>query len=188
MTNYKPTKTHVLIEAYEWAEKSEGGIWFPETLRYHSSGGGYDPWRGKVLAIGSEVTQLSIGEIVRYQPDNYYATTIQKDGKRYIFLDETLVYAVEDDKENLVRALKTRVVISPEKEEEKVGSFYIPDIGKNKKTTMKGVVVAAGLETELSIGQIVLLENKKGWVFFFSKNQKHIITDVSNVLAICLSN
>jgi len=171
-----------LIQAYEWPDKV-GAIWMPDMLKYSNTKGGKDPGRGRVLAVGGEVKQVKPGEIVRYQPSNYYRQTIEQDGVRYIILEETLIYAVEDEKENLIRALKNRVVFLPDEQmEKKYGRLYLPQ--KHEEKILYGTIVVAGENSGVKKGDRVIIENKSTWQYFDSAGKRYILTDRFNLLAL----
>jgi len=178
---FKPIRKKILLDVYEWPERSKGGIWIPLTLQYSETRGGHDPWRGKIVAIGKEVTQVKIGEIVRYQPDNYSEQTVYIDFKRYIVLDESLIYAVEGEEENLIRALENRFVFLPDALPEKYGKIYFPQ--NREEPLLYGTIVVAGKNVGVIAGDKVVLENKNTWQFFTSSGLRFILTDRFNLLA-----
>jgi co-chaperonin GroES (HSP10) len=183
MQNYQPVRKDVLIQAFEWPEKSTGGIYFPSSTKYSPTSGGKDPWRGKILAVGDEVKQVEVGEIVRYQPGNYHHHSVIEDGVRYIFLTEDLIYVVEDENEKILRALKHRVVFLPDPiKEETQNGIILPQI--RKSTTLNGAIVAAGAGCEVQAGDRVIIENKSTWQYYDSSGQQYILTDRSNILAL----
>lgn len=176
-----PTRKNILIQAYEWSSRTQSGIWLPQMLQYSNTRGGKDPWRGKILKIGFEVTQVKAGEIVRYQPGNYYRQTVEENGVRYLILDELLLYAVEDEKENLVRALKDRLVFLPDETlEQKYGHIYLPQTHEEK--ILYGTIVVAGDGVPLVPGDRVAMENKSTWQFFTSAGKRYILTDKFNIM------
>lgn len=182
----RPIRKNILIQAYEWPDRTASGIWLPDMLKYSNTKGGKDPWRGRILAIGSEVKQVKPGEIVRYQPGNYYRQTVEEDGVRYLILDEILIYAVEDEKENLIRALENRVVFLPDQQmEKKYGSIYLPQ--KHEEKLLYGTIVVAGPKTPVKPGDRVVMENKSTWQYFDSAGKRYILTDRFNLLAIILT-
>jgi len=180
--NCKPIRKNVLLRVYEWPDMTKSGIYLPDMMKYSSTTGGKDPWRGKIVDVGREVTQVKVGEIVRYQPNNYYRQTIEQDGVRYIVLDELVLYAVEDENENLIRALKERVVFLPENLEEKYGSIYLPQNREEK--LLYGKIVVAGENAGVKVGDRVVIENKTTFQYFSSAGKRYIITDRVNLLAI----
>lgn len=182
MKNILPSKKRVLLRAYEWPEKSAGGIYYPETMRHDYRRGGKDPWRGKILKVGKEIKDVKEGEIVRYQPGNYSISTIEDGLTKYVFLHECLIYAVEDKQENILRALTSRLVIEPEnQDEEKHGLIYLPQT--RKKHLIFSKVIAVGPKVEdLKKGDRVVIENKKTWQYYGSNNKRYLMIDIVNVL------
>jgi len=181
--NCKPIRKNVLLRVYEWPDMTKSGIYLPDMMKYSSTTGGKDPWRGKIVAIGDEVTQVKVGEIVRYQPNNYYRQTIEQDGVRYIVLDELVLYAVEDENENLIRALKNRVVLLPDEiMEKKYGRIYLPQTREEKM--LHATVVVAGEGCPVEKGDRVMIENRSTFQYFSSAGERYIITDRTNLLAI----
>lgn len=179
----KPIRKNVLIQAYEWPDKTKGGIWMPDMMKYSPTTGGKDPWRGKILAIGDGVTQVKPGEIVRYQPSNYSRETVTENGVRYIIFTESLIYAVEDANENLIRALKNRVVFLPDEQlEKKCGRIYLPQIREER--LLYGTIKAAGPNSGVKFGDRVIIENKNTWQYFDARSERYILTDRFNLLAI----
>ena len=183
ISTIKPIRKNVLIQAYEWPSKSVGGIYLPDMMKYSTTKGGKDPWRGKVLAIGNKVKQVKVGDIVRYQPNNYFRQTVEEDGVRYILLDELVIYAVEDENENLIFALENRVVFLPdEKLEEKYGHIYLPQNREEKM--LYGTIIVAGKGSGVEKGDRCCLENKNTWQYYDANGKRYLLTDRFNLLAI----
>ncbi len=70
----KPLKDRLLVSFLDQEEKTAGGIIIPETAKER-------PQKGKVEAIGSEVEDVKVGDIIMfktYAPDN-----IKIEGKEY---------------------------------------------------------------------------------------------------------
>ncbi len=70
----KPLKDRILVSFLDQEEKTAGGIIIPETAKER-------PQKGKVEAIGSEVEDVKVGDIIMfktYAPDN-----IKIEGKEY---------------------------------------------------------------------------------------------------------
>jgi chaperonin GroES len=62
----KPLKDRLLVSFLDQEEKTAGGIIIPETAKER-------PQKGKVEAIGSEVEDVKVGDIIMfktYAPDN----------------------------------------------------------------------------------------------------------------------
>ena len=181
----KPIRKNVLIEEYQWPKRTKSGIWMPEMMQYSNSKGGKLPWRGKILAVGGEARQVRPGETVRYQPGNYFRSTVEEDGVRYLVLNEILIYAVEDEDENLIRALENRVVFLPDPfMEKKYGHIYLPQ--RREEKLLYGTIKVAGPKSGVEPGDRVVLENKSTWQFFTSSGLRFILTDRFNILAVVI--
>lgn len=177
----EPYKSIILIEEFQWPEKTKSGIWMPNVVRYSETKGGRLPWRGKVIRAGNKVKQLEAGEIVRYQPDNYVGrTVIGQTGKRYLLIEELLIYAVEDEDENIIRALKNRIVFAPEALEEKYGQLYLPQ--KREEPILYGKILVSGPGAGVKPGERVAIKNASTWQYFDSAGKRYILTDKFNLL------
>ncbi|HYG51701.1 MAG TPA: co-chaperone GroES [Flavobacteriales bacterium] len=89
MANIKPLADRVLIEPAEAESKTASGIIIPDTAKEK-------PMRGKVVAVGSgkkdEPMTVKIGDHVLY--GKYSGTEIQVDGKDYLIMKESDIYAI----------------------------------------------------------------------------------------------
>jgi len=87
--NVKPLADRVLIEPAEAESKTAGGIYIPDTAKEK-------PQRGKVVAVGSgkkdEPITVKVGDMVLY--GKYSGTEIQIDGKDYLIMRESDIYAI----------------------------------------------------------------------------------------------
>jgi chaperonin GroES len=87
--NVKPLADRVLIEPAEAESKTAGGIFIPDTAKEK-------PQRGKVVAVGSgkkdEPITVKVGDMVLY--GKYSGTEIQIDGKDYLIMRESDIYAI----------------------------------------------------------------------------------------------
>lgn len=85
----KPLADRVVIEPAPAEEKTAGGIIIPDTAKEK-------PQKGVVVAVGpgkkDEPTTLKVGDTVLY--GKYAGTEIQIDGKEYLIMRESDVYAV----------------------------------------------------------------------------------------------
>ena len=85
----KPLADRVLVEAAEAETKTAGGIIIPDTAKEK-------PQKGKVIAIGTgkkdEPITVKVGDTVLY--GKYAGTEIQIDGKEYLIMRESDIYAV----------------------------------------------------------------------------------------------
>ena len=87
--NITPLADRVVVEAAAAEEKTAGGIIIPDTAKEK-------PQRGKVVAVGAgkkdEPTTVKVGDTVLY--GKYAGTEIQIDGKDYLIMRESDIFAV----------------------------------------------------------------------------------------------
>ncbi|MFN6039460.1 MAG: co-chaperone GroES [Bacteroidota bacterium] len=85
----KPLQDRVLVEAAPAEEKTAGGIIIPDTAKEK-------PQKGKVIAVGAgkkdEPMTVKAGDTVLY--GKYSGTEIHVDGKEYLIMRESDIYAV----------------------------------------------------------------------------------------------
>ena len=85
----KPLADRVLVEAAEAETKTAGGIIIPDTAKEK-------PMKGKVIAVGpgkkDEPTTVKVGDSVLY--GKYAGTEISVDGKEYLIMKESDIYAI----------------------------------------------------------------------------------------------
>lgn len=85
----KPLADRVLVQAAEAEEKTAGGIIIPDTAKEK-------PQKGKVIAVGTgkkdEPLTVKVGDSVLY--GKYAGTEIQVDGKEYLIMRESDIFAV----------------------------------------------------------------------------------------------
>lgn len=85
----KPLQDRVLVEPAAAEEKTAGGIIIPDTAKEK-------PMRGKVVAVGDgkkdEPVTVKAGDTVLY--GKYAGTEIQIDGKEYLIMRESDIYAI----------------------------------------------------------------------------------------------
>ena len=90
----KPLADRVLVEAAAAEETTKGGLYIPDTAKEK-------PQRGKVVAVGTgrvaedgKVTPLSLkaGDEILY--GKYSGTELSYDGKDYLIMRESDIYAV----------------------------------------------------------------------------------------------
>ena len=85
----KPLADRVLVEAAKAEEKTAGGIIIPDTAKEK-------PQRGKVIAVGNgkkdEPLTVKVGDNVLY--GKYSGTEITIDGKEYLIMRESDIFAV----------------------------------------------------------------------------------------------
>lgn len=87
--NIKPLADRVIIEAAAAEEKTSGGIYIPDTAKEK-------PQKGVVVAVGNgkkdEPLTVKVGDSVLY--GKYAATEIKVDGKDFLIMRESEIYAV----------------------------------------------------------------------------------------------
>lgn len=87
--NVKPLADRVLVEAAPAETKTAGGIIIPDTAKEK-------PMRGKIVAAGpgkkDEPTTVKVGDTVLY--GKYAGTEIMIDGKEYLIMKESDIYAI----------------------------------------------------------------------------------------------
>lgn len=87
--NLKPLQDRVLVEAAPAESKTAGGIIIPDTAKEK-------PQKGKVIAVGNgkkdEPLTVKAGDTVLY--GKYSGTEIQVDGKEYLIMRESDIYAI----------------------------------------------------------------------------------------------
>jgi chaperonin GroES len=85
----KPLQDRVLVEPAPAEEKTAGGIIIPDTAKEK-------PMRGKVVAVGNgkkdEPVTVKAGDTVLY--GKYAGTEIQIDGREYLIMRESDIYAI----------------------------------------------------------------------------------------------
>jgi chaperonin GroES len=87
--NLKPLQDRVLVQAAPAESKTAGGIIIPDTAKEK-------PQKGIVVAVGNgkkdEPMTVKAGDTVLY--GKYSGTEIQVDGKEYLIMRESDIYAV----------------------------------------------------------------------------------------------
>ncbi len=85
----KPLADRVLVEPAAAETKTAGGIIIPDTAKEK-------PQRGKVVAVGNgkpdEPMTVKVGDVVLY--GKYAGTEIQIEGKDYLIMRESDIFAV----------------------------------------------------------------------------------------------
>lgn len=76
---FRPLKERIFVSYVEETEKTAGGIYLPDTAREK-------PQKGKVEAIGGEVKEVKVGDIVLF--DKYSGSKVNIDGTDYLILKE----------------------------------------------------------------------------------------------------
>lgn len=87
--NVKPLADRVLVEAAAAETKTAGGIIIPDTAKEK-------PMRGKIVAVGNgkkdEPLTVKVGDTVLY--GKYAGTELNIDGKDYLIMKESDIYAI----------------------------------------------------------------------------------------------
>ena len=87
--NVKPLSDRVLVEPAASETKTSGGIIIPDTAKEK-------PMRGKIVAIGNgkpdEPMTVKVGDTVLY--GKYAGTELSIDGKDYLIMKESDIYAI----------------------------------------------------------------------------------------------
>jgi chaperonin GroES len=87
--NIKPLADRVVVEPAPAEEKTPGGIIIPDTAKEK-------PQKGTVVAVGpgkkDEPTTVKVGDKVLY--GKYAGTEINIDGKEYLIMRESDIYAI----------------------------------------------------------------------------------------------
>jgi chaperonin GroES len=87
--NVKPLADRVLVEPAEAETKTAGGIIIPDSVKEK-------PQRGTVIAVGTgkkdEPMTVKVGDAILY--GKYSGTEIQVDGKDYLIMRESDIFAV----------------------------------------------------------------------------------------------
>lgn len=87
--NVKPLADRVIVEPAPAEEKTAAGIIIPDTAKEK-------PMKGKVVAVGNgkkdEPLTVKVGDQVLY--GKYAGTEIQIDGKDYLIMRESDIYAI----------------------------------------------------------------------------------------------
>ncbi len=76
---FRPLKERVFVSYTEELEKTAGGIYIPDAAKEK-------PQKGKVEAIGSDVKQVKVGDIVLF--DKYSGSKITIDNTEYLIVKE----------------------------------------------------------------------------------------------------
>jgi len=79
MVKFKPLKERVFVSYSEELEKTSGGLYIPDAAREK-------PQKGKIEAIGSEVKNVAVGDVILF--DKYSGSKISIDGQEYLILKE----------------------------------------------------------------------------------------------------
>jgi len=82
---FKPLRDRVFVSYTEEAERTAGGIYIPEAAKEK-------PQKGKIEAVGSEVKNLKVGDLILF--DKYSGSKINIDGTDYLIVKEEDILGV----------------------------------------------------------------------------------------------
>jgi len=81
----KPLKDRVVVSYSEEIEKTAGGIYVPDSAKEK-------PQQGKVEAVGPEVKELKVGNVVLF--DKYSGSKVMVDDKEQLIIKEEDILAI----------------------------------------------------------------------------------------------
>jgi chaperonin GroES len=84
----KPLKDRVFVSYTEETEKTAGGIYVPDTAKEK-------PQRGKVEAVGSEVKEIKVGDIVLF--DRYSGSRVKVNEAEHLIIKEEDVLGIVEE-------------------------------------------------------------------------------------------
>jgi chaperonin GroES len=82
---FKPLGDRVFIKFLEEMEKTAGGLYIPDAAKEK-------PQRGKVEAVGKDVEEVKVGDIVLF--DKYSGSKINVDNEDYLIVKEEEVLGI----------------------------------------------------------------------------------------------
>ena len=82
---FKPLKDRVFVSYSEEIEKTPGGIYVPDVAKEK-------PQKGKVRAIGAEVKNIKVDDMVLF--DKYSGTKVDFDNTEYLIIKEEDILGV----------------------------------------------------------------------------------------------
>ncbi|MFZ2196735.1 MAG: co-chaperone GroES [Thermodesulfovibrionales bacterium] len=85
---FKPLKDRVFVKYSEEAEKTAGGIYIPESAKEK-------PQKGVIEAVGSEVKEIKVGDIILF--DKYSGSKINIDNNEYLIIKEEDILGIIQD-------------------------------------------------------------------------------------------
>ncbi|MFQ5579510.1 MAG: co-chaperone GroES [Nitrospiria bacterium] len=77
--NFKPLKDRVFVSYSEEPEKTASGLYIPDAAKEK-------PQQGKIEAVGSEVKEVKVGNIILF--DKYSGSKIKLEDQDYLILKE----------------------------------------------------------------------------------------------------
>jgi chaperonin GroES len=85
---FKPLKDRVFVKYTDEAEKTAGGIYIPESAKEK-------PQKGIIEAVGSEVKEIKVGDIILF--DKYSGSKINIDNNEYLIIKEEDILGIIQD-------------------------------------------------------------------------------------------
>jgi chaperonin GroES len=85
---FKPLKDRVFVKYSEEAERTAGGLYIPESAKEK-------PQKGIIEAIGSEVKEIKVGDIILF--DKYSGSKINIDNNEYLIIKEEDILGIIQD-------------------------------------------------------------------------------------------
>ncbi len=82
---FKPLGDRVFIKFLEEMEKTAGGLYIPDAAKEK-------PQRGKVEAVGKDVEEVKVGDIVLF--DKYSGSKINVDNEEYLIAKEEEILGI----------------------------------------------------------------------------------------------
>jgi len=82
---FKPLGDRVFVKFMEEMEKTAGGIYIPDAAKEK-------PQRGSVEAIGKDVEEVKVGDVILF--DKYAGSKINIDGQDYLIVKEDEILGI----------------------------------------------------------------------------------------------
>ena len=82
---FKPLADRVFVKFLEEMEKTAGGIYIPEAAKEK-------PQRGKVEAVGKDVEEVKVGDLVLF--DKYSGSKISVENEDYLIVKEDEILGI----------------------------------------------------------------------------------------------
>ncbi len=83
----KPLKDRVFVKFTEETEKTAGGLYIPDSAKEK-------PQKGQVEAVGSEVKDVKVGNVILF--DKYSGSKINIDNNEYLIIKEEDILGIVD--------------------------------------------------------------------------------------------
>lgn len=85
---FRPLKDRVFVKYTDEAEKTAGGIYIPESAKEK-------PQKGVIEAVGSEVKEIKVGDIILF--DKYSGSKVIIDNNEYLIIKEEDILGIIQD-------------------------------------------------------------------------------------------